>query len=540
MTRGDFLDRRSGRGPFASLDGAERPPIVFITIDMVPPEFYREGQTNSGLARTPNIDRLRGDAVAFTNAFTNSPLCGPSRACYLTGRYPYILANEERTHDGWAIKLRPDDIIFPQYLKAAGYITRHVGKSHVGTEKFMEAFGEADSPWNRWAPPMEDDDAYLAYLERLGVEPPIYRKAIRGLRPDRETAGNNYGGFVIERDGSAFPESATYPHYLAALAEEKLKAALRGPEGRRPIYLQLDFFAPHQPFMIPEGLQQRATQLRAQVDIPESFFEARDADFARMPGEPRIYELYRRDVGLYEEETLREYIVCNILQMEVLDRAIGKVVAALEALNLYTPALVLFAADHGEMNGEKALCDKGVYGHPKVARVPLLVKLPGGANRGAEVDAPVCLLDVAPSVLEAAGVTAGARLDGWSLWPLLRDPGAPAEGRWDERVFLYEAFWHIAPNPAIAIQWRKSPGEHYFYVCNLADENDELYDLNDSSHRNLACDPAVKDVTEAMIMRMYEFLRSDARWRCYLFPFRLAHAQVLPQEEGDLQMFRPE
>ena len=182
MAKRDVLDRKSGRGPFEIEEGAGRPPIVFVTADMVPPEFYRGEGANSHLPETPNLDRLRTDAVTFDNAFTCSPLCGPSRAGYLTGRYPYILANEERAHDGWAVALREEDVIFPEYLSASGYTARHAGKSHIGTAHFTRAFGEADSPWNRWAPPMEDDDAYVAYLRRLGVRAPRYENPLRGTR----------------------------------------------------------------------------------------------------------------------------------------------------------------------------------------------------------------------------------------------------------------------------------------------------------------------------------------------------------------------
>lgn len=557
---------------FRDLEPDGRPCVVFITVDMVPPDVYRPQETNGGLVHTPNLDRLRAEGVTFTNAFANSPLCGPSRASYLTGRYPYVLVNEERAHEGWAVELRHDDIIFPEYLKAVGYVTKHVGKSHVGTAKFTDAFGEADAPWNRWAPPMTDDDGYVAHLRRLGVSAPVYRKPVQGLRVDRQSPGNVYGGFVTQADGSPFPEEATYPHYLAALAVERLDAAVeQGVGDGAPLYLQVDFFAPHQPFMIPAGCEGRAEALRRQVKVPESFHELQKHDFRRLPGEPVIYETYRRSIGLYAQETLREYITMNFLQMEVLDRAIGKVLEALRERGLYDDALILFCADHGEMNGERALVDKGVYGHPRVARVPFLVRLPGGERAGAEVDTPICLLDVAPTLLETAGVEPAARLDGVSLWPLLSHttrmggrapaglaqecapalpngcapaglarPGDALLADMDDRVFIFEACWHVAPNPAVSLQWRKSPGEHYFYTYNLTSEYDELYDLADTTYRNLAAEPDYRNVKQQMLLRLADFLKADPRWRCYWPTLRLAKAEDLPPEPGDLQMFHPE
>jgi arylsulfatase A-like enzyme len=572
MPRTRFIDPRAGSGIFEDHEPQGRPSIVFISVDMVPPDFYRPGETNSGLARTPSINRLRADGVWFEDAFANSPLCGPSRASYLTGRYPYLLVNEERAHDGMAVALRPDDIIFPEYLKAVGYVTKHVGKCHVGAAKFLDAFGEADAAWDRWAPPLTDDDGYVAHLRRLGVSPPVQRNPVRGRRADRKTPANSYGGFVTQADGSPFPEEATYPHYLAELTAERLDAALaQGVAAGAPLYLQVDFFAPHQPFMIPTELEGRAAKLRRQVKMPPSFLEAAEHNFDRIPGEPRIYELYRRSFGIYDEATMREYVVCNVLQMEVLDRAIGKVLAKLAELDLYEKSLLIFIADHGEMNGEKALLDKGAYCHPRVARVPFVVKPhngtaaqrlmsrgsaavpPGREQAGATVQTPICLLDIAPTLLEAAGETPGARLDGQSLWPLLREPGAadaradsaeaatsPREGGLDDRLFLFEACWHIAPNPAVAFQWRKSPSEHYFYAYNLTSDHDELYDLNDPTYRNQIGDPRCEETRVAMIQRLGAFLRADPRWRCYWHTMRIDKTDELPPEEGDLQMFRPE
>ena len=75
------------------------------------------------------------DGTFFSNAFCTVPLCSPSRASYLTGRYSYVQGNGERAPEGLETQLRADDIIFPEYLKAAGYITRQVGKCHVGAQE---------------------------------------------------------------------------------------------------------------------------------------------------------------------------------------------------------------------------------------------------------------------------------------------------------------------------------------------------------------------------------------------------------------------
>lgn len=534
MAQRRYLDARAGLHGFDFERSASRPHIFFITVDMIPPESYELGSAVREHLRTPNIDRLLGDGARFANAFTVSPLCGPSRAAYLTGRYPYILVNEERAHEGFEVALRESDAIFPEYLQATRYRTKHVGKCHVGPAKFMAAFGENDTPWNRWAPPMADDDGYLRYLRELGVELPVFRDALTGLRPDRRTPGNAYGGWVTQPDGSELPEEATYSSYLAWLARESLESALTQAQMRdEGIYLQLDFFAPHQPFMVPGCYEQRATELAEHIELPPSYFEAMEGNAGKLP---RVYEFYRRAWGLYDADTAREYMLLNFLQIEALDAAIGRFLAALDKHGLYNDALVIFAGDHGEMNCELALVDKGVYAHPKVARVPLSIKLPAGQRSAAsQIDAPICLLDLAPTILDIAGIKPDDRLDGESLIPFVRGDKSERDA-----PFIFECGWHVCPNPAVATVAQLADGRLFMYTYNLTSDFDELYDLSDPSYRNLAQEPEHSAVKEEMIRRLAAILEPDPRWRCYWHTFRLDKFDVLGVPAGDLQMLRPE
>src|SRR6185369_2296334 len=177
------------------------------------------------LHRDMNLPAMRGlfnDSVVFNNALCASPLCAPARAALATGRYTYITANGERAHDGHETILRPSDVIFQEYLKATGYKTKHAGKGHLGTQKFMDAFDENDNAWDRWAPPVQDDEAYLTYLRRLGVKRQRYKREIVGLQPDRKSPGNSLGGWIEQSDGKPFPLEAQYSYFLAQRAIEKL------------------------------------------------------------------------------------------------------------------------------------------------------------------------------------------------------------------------------------------------------------------------------------------------------------------------------
>lgn len=531
-----YLNPKQCRHPYTLREGAARPDMFVFTMDMVTPDFYREPSAYRSHLRMPAWGRLERDSVCFDNAFSTSPLCGPSRAALFTGRYSYVQVNEERAHDGFEVEVKPGDAIYPEYLKAAGYLTAHIGKSHIGVETFVRAFGESCSPWNRWAPPVYDDPEYHQYLQRLGVKGFRFQREIRGLKVDRRTPGNRHGGWLVQEDGSQFPMAATYAHYCVDRAIGHLDSLLlRRRESAAPIYLHVDLFEPHQPFLIPAGLEAQEAELRRTVRLPEGYLRWRDRGFTPREHEPHIYETYRRNWGLYDEHTALDYLIAHMLQMEVIDRALALFLDALEARGLYRDGLVMLSSDHGEMNLEEGLLDKGAYGHPKVGRVPLLMKLPGGAGAGRHVDPPVCLLDVAPALLDQAGVQVPASWDGESLMDRLV-PGDP--GR--RKPFVFESGWHIAPGFAVAIQLYEGPAAHYRYVYNTTSPHDELYDMNDPTYRNLIADPAFQPVVDRALAALQQIFHGDARWRCYRQSFDLEKAERLSVTAGDNQMFIPE
>ncbi len=532
-----FLDDKAGTNPFWSSRKEARPPNVFvITLDMVSPDFYLPWRPLSRELHLPALRSLMGDGVHFTNAFATCPLCAPSRASYLTGRYAYVLGNGERAPDGLETELRPDDTIFPEYLKAAGYATKHAGKCHVGTKKFLDAFGENDNPWNRWAPPVYDDEIYLEYQRRLGVKPQKYSREIVLRQPDRKTPGNSVGGWIVQRDGKPFPFEAHYSSYLAERAIDKLDDALESPvTSGRPVYLQLDIFDPHQPLSVPAGFEERERELRAAMKLPTTYERVRSRNWAPFHDQPKIYDLYRDYWGLYNPQSLVDYRVGYALQMELADRALGRLVETLKARGLYDESIVVVMSDHGEMNGRWGVIDKGVYLYPDVVRALLVVKMPASMGIAPYTAAqPVSLLDVAPTLLSVAGVEPEARLDGQSLLPLLRGTAQPAD-----RDLLFFGGWHVGVNFACGIQKWERDGAHHLFAYNTGSNVDELYDLNAVEAENLAFAPEHAGLRKEMIERLGAVLQRDPRWAGYWASFRIDHFSELPRVSGDMQLAEP-
>jgi arylsulfatase A-like enzyme len=217
--------------------------------------------------------------------------------------------------------------------------------------------------------------------------------------------------------------------------------------------------------------------------------------------------------------------------MEVVDRAIGLFLDELHKLGLYENSIIAFISDHGEMNGRRAMVDKGVYLYPDVLRVPFIMKPAGGA-KSRIVEDSVSLLDLSRTLLEAAGIAPEDKFDGISLMPALRGEALPGRGG-----LLFFGGWHVGVNFACGLERRTADGRHFLYAYNLSSPNDELYDLNSIDAENLIDRPEYASVRDEMTRLLGEELQRDPRWIGYWAEFRVARYNFLPKTNGDMQLF---
>jgi arylsulfatase A-like enzyme len=366
------------------------------------------------------------------------------------------------------------------------------------------------------------------------VKPQKYAREIVFKQQNRITDGNSVGGWIEQQDGKPFPIEAQYSYYLGRKAVQTIDDLIAGGVSvRHPIYLQLDIFDPHQPFSIPAGFEEREKELRRVMKVPHSWEETRKRNFKRAQDEPEIIDIYRRYWGIYDEEQLLNYRIAYVLQMELVDKVIGMVLQKLKDCGLYEDSIVALVSDHGEMNGRRALVDKGVYLHPDVVRVPMVIKLPRHTPATqSKIDFPTSLLDLSQTLLAAAGIQAEAKFDGRSLLPLMW-----GHSELSDRTLLFFGGWHIGVNFACGLQHCFPDGRHFLYSYNCSSSVDELYDMKSNDAGNLIDNPDFTAVREEMIRRLGTALKSDPRWGGYWTQFRLAHFASLPLAEGDMQMY---
>jgi iduronate 2-sulfatase len=367
---------------------AERPNVLFVVFDDLD---NRLGCYGDPVAKSPNLDRLAARGTVFTRNFCQQPICGPSRASFMSGRRPDSLGIWSMTK--YLCDLHPDAVTMPQWFKQNGYTAMSIGKVLGGYGK-------------------EED------FKKLSVT-------------DRRTGGKTKDQFALPK-GAALPpnlakdplcenrdvpDEACFDHVSASLAITELRALAKKPE---PFFLALGLFKPHTPYKVPK----RYWDLYRREDIPAIEPAARPRNAPEIAfhanheilGEPS----QRRTL---DEEAKREIRHGYYAAMSFADAQLGRVLDALDELKLRDNTIVVVTSDNGFHLGEHDTWGKmTLFGWD--ARVPLIISAPGIGKGGAKTSAISELIDLFPTLTELGGLPSPPMLDGTSLVPVLKDPTA--------------------------------------------------------------------------------------------------------------------
>lgn len=340
--------------------------------------------------RTPNIDRLVSEGVTFTRAFSQSPVCTPSRASFLTGRYPRTTLVRQ---NGQAIP--PDEILITRTLADAGYDCGLIGKLHLApcqsrVEKRIDdgyrVFHWSHDPFPTWGHANE----YTAWLESKGYK----------WRDLYHPKGHAYAGVPAEL------------HQTTWCADRGIDFIKTG--SRAPWCLSINIFAPHHPF-----------------DPPGEYLEKYDPDAlpdpAYQPGELENKPVFQKvdHDGAYGGMLLgfskmtpqqrRRVTAAYYAMIEHVDHNVGRLLQALDDAGQRDNTIVIFMSDHGELLGDHGVYLKGPYTYDCSLGVPLIVRWPDRFKAGLKCDGLVELVDIAPTLLAAAGLPVPRRMQGRSF-----------------------------------------------------------------------------------------------------------------------------
>jgi len=450
------------------------PNILVVMVDQLTGTLVPDGPAD--WLHAPNLRRLAARSQRFAQAYCASPLCGPSRASFMTG----LLPSRSGVYDN-AAEFRSDLPTFAHHLRGAGYRTILSGKMHFVGPDQLHGFEERLTT-----------DIYPADFGWT----PDYRRPGERIDWWYHNMGSVSGAGVAE-----ITNQLEYDDEVAHLACARLRDLARGADPR-PWAMVVSFTHPHDPYVA----RQRHWDLYEGCDhlLPEA------PDPAEDPQSQRLRTACDAGAVVLTDDMVRRARRAYFANISYIDEKLGELLDVLEATG--QESAILFTSDHGDMLGERELWFKMTFLDGS-ARVPLMLALPGGA--GGRVDTPVSLLDVLPTLCNLAGAEVPAGLDGTSLFDAAARGPVPmeyaAEGSVAPLVALRQGRWKLirsAPDPDQLFDLMADPQER----VNRADDPEcagvlaELSAQADARWDLAAFDQAVRD-SQARRLVVYEALR---------------------------------
>ena len=372
-----------------------KPNIIFIFADQHRHDAL--GCAGNSVIETPNLDRLASKGTRFANAWCQSPICQPSRASLITSQYPSDLG----VLRNFGPDMDPEWPTFMKQLQKAGYATANIGKTHYYAKGLVEpdtrvdmrkmsaqiarfGFDHVVEEFDRYVHAMEGvTTPYTEYLRSEGVFD-VYRDQIKSIWRLTEH----------HWDGVTSPLSKEQD--LSSFLTREAQSWIANQSSAQPFFLQLSYVQPHVPLMgDPEW-----AKYYANIDIPRGVAAE---DFADEP----IWEDYLAWCGHHaqSERLSDEYVLRGARQyyamISLIDECVGNIVKQLEDADLLENTMIVYSSDHGEMLGDHGLMAKFNFYRSSV-QVPLIIVPPGGSLAHTS-DALVELVDIGPTLIDAAG-----------------------------------------------------------------------------------------------------------------------------------------
>lgn len=398
-----------------------RPNILWICTDQQ--RYDTLGCTGNSLVRTPAIDRLAAEGALFESAYVQNPVCTPSRASFLTGRYPRTTRCRQNGH-----AIPADEVLVTRILADHGYACGLSGKLHLSpcqpkacpvTERRIDD-GYHVFHWSHHPRPDWPGNAYIQWLREKG-----------GRVESRELADCRYVRLGM-------PAALHQTTWCAQMAINFFEAA---SDSDHPWLFSVNIYDPHHPFDPPEEYLKPYLDRLEEIPLPNY----REGE---LDGKPRFQSMDHR--GAYNSpgnfaypamsEADHRYVRAAYWAMiDLVDAQVGRMIDALERTGQLDNTIVLFMSDHGEMLGDHGIYLKGPYFYEDLIHVPLIIRWPEKIRRNLRVGGLVELTDLAPALLDALEIPHHPGMQGRSFWPLLAGEADPARHREDVYCEYYNS-----------------------------------------------------------------------------------------------------
>ncbi|MDE0737464.1 MAG: sulfatase [Pirellulaceae bacterium] len=347
--------------------------------------------------RTPNIDQLASEGTLFTRAYCQATICGPSRASFMFGYYPY--ATKATGYTSGRDKVGPDKDSWPQYFRKNGYHSARISKVfHMGVPTDIAPGKDgADDPasWDEAFNSPGPESRAPGTGETLQNNPDGLKKGAAG--GNRFSVVEADGDDLVHSDGKTSQKAVELIHQYKGMDE--------------PFFLAVGFVRPHVPLVAPR--KYFAPYALDEMVLPPKIPGDWD-DIPKTPGNRRTSESLQMDIPR-QKKLVRAYYA----SVSYMDALTGKVIKALEESGQRNDTIIIFTSDHGYHLGEHDLWSK-VSVHEESARVPLIVSMPG--KRPAVCRSFVELLDLYPTVSVLCGLPVPGNVQGRNISAMLDDP----------------------------------------------------------------------------------------------------------------------
>ncbi len=367
-----------------------KPNVLFLICDDLNCDLGCYGHPQ---VQSPNIDQLAKQGVRFEHAYCQFPLCGPSRASFMTGMYP----DQTLVHrNGIYIREHvPNVKTMSQMFRDNGYFATRVGKIyHYNVPKHIGTSGHDDPySWNQTFNPrgrdVDDEDQIFSLV------PGSYGGTLSWLAAE--------GTDAEQADGIA-----------ADIAIEQLKKFAKSKE---PFFLAVGLYRPHTPYVAPKSYFEKYPV--DQIKVPQS----PDGYLKTIPASARKSVTRKKNQIDLPDKLARQAIQAYYASITFADAQLGHILSALKETGLDENTIVVFTSDHGYHMGEHGHWQKTTL-FENATHVPLIIAGPGVTAKGQAAAAPAEMVDFYPTLAELCGLKAPASVSGISQVPALKDATA--------------------------------------------------------------------------------------------------------------------